>query len=152
VKLRARVWLWPFLVAAAVFLTTKYLVTPYVVFGQSMQPTLQPWDICLMARVRHYTPMRGEIVMFRTADDPPLYFVKRVVGLPGDAVGIRAGIIHINGRALDSPRLSPTWEASDSTLPADKMLVVADNPDYGHGVVAVRLVRARLLWHWRWKR
>lgn len=139
-------------VGAAALLLTRFVISPHVVFGESMEPTLRSWDICLMLRVRHYQPVRGEIVMFRTADDPPLYFVKRVVGLPGETVAIEQGIVAINAAPLETPRLDPSWELEPTTLPAGKILVAADNPEYGYGVVATRLVKARLVWYGRWKR
>jgi signal peptidase I len=151
-KRRAKISLLLLAVALAIFSLTRWVVMPYVVFGGSMEPTLRSWDICLMARVHRYRPQRGEIVMFRTADDPPLYFVKRVVGLPGEAVEIRHGVIAINGSPMETSRLDPSWELERTTLPENRILVASDNPEFGYGVVATRLVRARLLWHWRWRR
>lgn len=133
-------------------LVAQFFVRPSVVFGDSMSPTLEPWDLCLLQRVRHYEPRRDDIVMFRTSNDPPLYFIKRVAALPGETVAIEHGIIKINGTALDAPRLAPDWELEQTVLAGDKILVVADNPEFGYGLVATRLVQARLLWHWRWKR
>jgi signal peptidase I len=130
----------------------RFVVSPSIVVGDSMAPTLESWDLCWMGRVHDYRPRRGEIVMFRTADDPPLYFVKRVVGLPGDTVWIDRGVVSVNGSALQTPRLDPSWELPRTTLSDSKILVAADNPRYGYAIVASRLVRARLLWHWRWKR
>jgi signal peptidase I len=139
-------------VALGVFLLVQFVVSPHVVFGDSMAPTLRSWDLCLLLHVGHYQPARGEIVMFRTADDPPLYFVKRVVGLPGETVVVEHGVVLINGASLEKPRLDPSWELGRTALPEGKILVTADNPEYGYGIVATRLVKARLLWHWRWKR
>jgi signal peptidase I len=140
------------IVAAGLFLLTRFVVSPHVVFGDSMEPTLRSWDVCLMRRTHSYRPVRGEVVMFRTADDPPLYFVKRVVGLPGETVVIRHGVIAVNGTPLEKPRLDLSWELEPTTLPEGKILVAADNPEYGYGIVATRLVKARLVWQLRWKR
>ena len=66
------------LVALIMFLLGKFVLSPYVVVGTSMMPTLRDMDLCLMRRTWHYRPARGDIVVFRTADAPPLRFVKRV--------------------------------------------------------------------------
>jgi signal peptidase I len=130
----------------------------HFVVGVSMQPTLKPWDLCLMARVGPYQPQRGDIVVFRTADDPPLYFIKRVVGLPGETVAIRAGLVHINDQPLQEPytQINPSWMLAPVTVDEDKIFVLSDNRVYDadayvQGLVASRLVQARLLRAWRWK-
>lgn len=151
-KRRTKVVLGVAAAAALLSFVANLFVRPSVAFGDSMSPTLEPWEICLLQRVRHYQPRRDDIVMFRTSDDPPLYFIKRVVALPGESVVIEHGVITANGTALDTPRLAPEWDLEKTVLPEDKILVAADNPDYGYGIVATRLVQARLLWHWRWKR
>jgi len=111
-KGRAKSLLWLVLVGVCLFLVAKFVVTPYVVIGDSMSPTLKSWDFCLMRRVRHYQPRRGDIVVFRTADEPPLYFVKRVIALPGETVSINRGIFVINGKSLAEPYTKPNsgWQ------------------------------------------
>ena len=158
-KIRARAALRLILVGAGVFLVVKFVAAPYIVVGDSMSPTLKSWDLCLMPRVYHYRPRRGDIVMFRTADDPPLYFIKRVIGLPNETVAMEHGIIKVNGATLPEPyaTVNPEWEVDATMVPPDKVFVVGDNRDlpeenYVLGLVSTRLIKARLLWHWRWKK
>ena len=158
-KRRAKSLLWLLFIGACLFLVFKFVVTPNVVVGDSMSPTLKSWDLCLMQRVYHYQPQRGDIVVFRTADDPPLYFVKRVIALPGETAAIERGVFHINGAPLSEPytTVNPDWQMESTTVPVGKVFVVGDNRDfereaYVHGLVATRLVQARMLGHWRWKR
>jgi signal peptidase I len=158
-KRRAKSLLWLLVVGVCAFLVVKFVATPFVVVGDSMSPTLKSWDFCLMQRVRHYEPRRGDIVVFRTADDPPLYFVKRVIALPGETISIKRGVFQINGKPLAEPytMVNPDWQMEPTLLPAGKVFVVGDNRDfereeYVQGLVATRLVRARMLGHWRWKR
>lgn len=142
---------------AALFLVTRYVARPSIVFGDSMAPTLQPWDFCLLAPMTAYAPRRGDIVMFRTADDPPLYFVKRVIALPGETIAIEAGIVNINGAVFPEPYTTPhpAWQRAPTLVPADKVYVIGDNRALGddavHGLVATRLIKARMIAHWRWK-
>jgi len=152
-------WLLMLPVAAAVALVAKFVVRPSVIIGTSMTPTLQPWELCLSARVRDYRPQRGDIVMFRTADDPPLYLIKRVLALPGETVAIDGGVVRINGAPLPEPYTAPnpTWQMPATNVPPGRVFVLGDNRDVDldatvHGLVATRLVLARLVWHWRWRR
>jgi signal peptidase I len=136
----------------------RWVATPFVVVGDSMAPTLRDWDLCWMRRTWSYEPRRGDIVVFRTADAPPLYFVKRVVGLPGERIACRAGQVLINGEALAEPYATPNpdWELAETEVPAGKVYVIGDNRRYLpeetlHGLVAVRWVQSRLIGHWRWR-
>jgi signal peptidase I len=159
VKRRAKSFLWLLIVGAVAFLIIKFIAVPRVVYGESMSPTLKTWDFCLMRRVRHYEPKRGDIVVFRTADDPPLYFVKRVIALPGETISIEHGIFKINGAPLVEPytTINPGWQLDPTPVAAGKVFVCGDNrdfdrEDYLQGLVATRLVQERLIWYWRWKR
>jgi signal peptidase I len=147
------------IIAIVVFLFVKFVAVPRIVYGDSMSPTLKSWELCLMQPVRHYEPRRGDIVEFRTADDPPLYFVKRVIALPGETVSIEHGVSKINGTPLSEPytTINATWQMEPLLLPAGRVFVVGDNrdfdlEDYVKGPVAIRLVQSLLIWHWRWKR
>ncbi len=142
-----------------ILIVGKFFITPFLVVGESMTPTLRHMDLCLMQRVYRYRPQRADIVVFRTADDPPLYLVKRVIGLPGETIGITNGIVLIDGRPLTEPYTppNPSWEMPATVVPVGKIFVIGDNRTVGidetvHGLVATRLVKARLLTHWRWKR
>lgn len=139
-----------------VFLVVKFVAVPRIVYGDSMSPTLKSWELCLMQRVRHYEPRRGDIVEFRTADDPPLYFVKRVIALPGETVSIEHGVFKVNGVPLSEryTTINPNWQMDPLLLRTGRIFVVGDNRDfdldvYVKGPVATRLVQSRLIWHWR---
>jgi signal peptidase I len=143
----------------ALLLVAKFVITPYLVVGESMTPTLRHMDLCLMQKVWSYRPARGEIVVFRTADDPALFFVKRVVALPGETISITNGVVQIDNKPLPEPYTppNPDWEMQATPVPADEVFVIGDNRTVAldetvHGLVATRLVQARLLTHWRWKR
>jgi signal peptidase I len=159
VKRRAKSVVWGGIVVLGLFLVVKFIAAPYVVIGDSMSPTLKSWDFCLMRRVRHYEPRRGDIVVFRTADDPPLYFVKRVIAIPGETISIDHGAFIINGKPLPEPytKPNPDWQMQPTPVPAGKVFVCGDNraferENYVQGLVATRLVQAWMIGHWRWKR
>jgi signal peptidase I len=158
-KRYAKRLLWLLAVSAVIFLVVKFIAVPRIVYGDSMSPTLKSWELCVMQRVQHYEPRRGDIVEFRTADDPPLYFVKRVIALPGETVSIEHGVFKINGAPLSEPytTINPNWQMEPLSLHTGRIFVVGDNrdfdlEDYVKGPVATRLVQSRMAWHWRWKR
>src|ERR1039457_608673 len=132
-------------IGAVVFLVVKFIAVPRIVYGESMSPTLKSWELCVMQRVWHYQPRRGDIVTFRTADDPPLYFVKRVIALPGETASIEHGVFYIDGKPLSEPytTINPEWQMERTAVPDGKVFVVGDNRDlerevYVHGLVATR--------------
>jgi len=158
-KRRVKSLVWLLAIAGCLFLIVKFVAVPRIVYGDSMSPTLKSWDLCLMQPVRHYQPRRGDIVTFRTADDPPLYFVKRVIALPGETVSIDRGVFKINGAPLSEPytTINASWQMEPTPVPAGKVFVVGDNrdldrEDYVQGLVATRLIQARMMWQWRWRR
>ncbi len=87
---------------------------------------------------------RGDIVVFKYPVEPERDFIKRVIGLPGDIVELRAKKVYINGQPLDEPYvhfLTPASEASEVTsldvrerygpvtVGANQYFVMGDNRD-----------------------
>lgn len=74
-------------------------------------------------------PRRGDVVVFRWPRDERQYFVKRIIGLPGDAVRIRGGEVHLNGEALDEPYVErPSRESIvERVVPEGHYYVLGDN-------------------------
>ena len=139
--------------------TGQFIGTPAVVFGDSMLPTLRSWDVCWMQRVHPYVPARGDIIMFRTADDPPLQFIKRVIAVHGETLVIQAGQVLINNHPLAESYTThnPVWSLAATNIPSGKVYVIGDNRTVPmevavQGLVATRLVQARLVAHWRWRK
>jgi signal peptidase I len=146
-------WVVTVAVAIAVVLAFQAEVAkPYVIPSPSMEPTLhcaKPVAYCegrFSDRVianrlayRFRDPKRGEIVVFKapaTADrcglsDGGSAFVKRIVGLPGEAVSEREGVIHINGERLIEPYVAPTRrgheDGSWQRVAPDHYFVLGDN-------------------------
>lgn len=79
-----------------------FLAQATVVYGQSMQPSLQPSERLVIEKVSYYfsAPQRDDIVVL---DRPQIadLLIKRVVGLPGESVEIRRGTVLIDGQAID---------------------------------------------------
>lgn len=145
--------------AAVVVSGGFWFIRPTVIVGDSMLPTLRSWDVVWMRRVRHYEPARGDVIMFRTADDPPLRFIKRVIALPGETIAITNGTVLINHQPLAEPYTpgNRDWAMDETNVPPGKVYVIGDNRDVPmdltvQGLVANRLVQARMIGFWRWRK
>jgi len=91
------------------FLIRAYLFQPFNVPAGSMVPTLLVGDYFLASKYAYRVwgtgPVRGDVVVFLLPKDNSTVFVKRVVGLPGDRVQMKAGVLYINGAAVARERL-----------------------------------------------
>ena len=121
------------LVGAAILalLIMTFVARAFTVDGPSMLPTLHDGERLMVDKLtyRFREPQRGEIVVFRYPADPREHFIKRIIGLPGDVVEIRAGRVYVNGSALDESYLAtPTWgQFGPVRVPAGRYFVLGDN-------------------------
>lgn len=90
------------MVSMAIF-TVHLFGTRVPVIGNSMSPLLNSGDVILMDRLAYDlgTPKRFDIVVFDREKDGS-YYIRRVIGLPGETVQIVNGIVYINGEILDA--------------------------------------------------
>ncbi len=59
-------------------------------------------------------PKRGDVAVFKLPTDTSVDFIKRVIGLPGDTIQMREGILHINGEPVKRERIDDYIEQSES--------------------------------------
>lgn len=125
--------------ALAIILPVRYfLIQPFVVKGASMEPNFYDNEYLIIDELtfRFRNPERGEIVVFRPPQHEDQYYIKRVIGLPGETVEIRNGMITIynlespNGFVLTEYYIGEVTEGRDRrTLGADEFYVLGDNRD-----------------------
>src|SRR3989338_434685 len=74
-----------------------FLVSPFQVEGNSMVDTLEDKQYIIINKLAYILgdPKRGDVVVFRPPSDQEKYYVKRVIGLPGDTVSIRGGFVYL---------------------------------------------------------
>ena len=87
------------------------------VVGDSMNPVMSNGDITLINRFAYNmgTPKRGDVVAFKpNGNDRSYYYIKRIVGLPGETVEIRDGKIYINDKELEEEYI--TSEIDDAGI------------------------------------
>lgn len=114
-----------------------FIAQPFIVSGESMVDTFQSGEYLIVDQVTYYfeQPKRGEVIIFRYPRDPSKFFIKRVIGLPGETVQITDGTVVIfneenpNGFALNEPYIEPMPEAPPltETLGDREFFVMGDN-------------------------
>jgi signal peptidase I len=129
-----RVWTRDLLIAIGLALIIiVFLYQPVKVEGTSMAPLLSDQErIFINKFVYRFEPIqRGDVVVFWYPVDPTKSFIKRVVGLPGETVEIRQGVVYVNGKSLSEPYVPPQYEdLSDyppTRVPPDKFFVMGDH-------------------------
>lgn len=115
------------------FLVT-FIVQGYKVYGSCMEPNLTTGERLLGNKfIYHFEkPIRGDVIVFKYPPDPRKVFVKRIVGLPGEMVEIRKGMVYINGRKLDERlyvKNSTTSDFPPQKVPKGCVFVLGDNRD-----------------------
>ena len=81
------------------------IAAPFYVGSESMVPTLMVWDRVLINKLAYdfAEPKRGDIVLFESPEGGEDPLIKRVVGLPGDTIEVRAGTLYLNGKPQREP-------------------------------------------------
>lgn len=86
-----------------------YLVQPFFVRGASMEPNFDNGQYLIVNEInyRFEDPARGEVIVFKYPFEPSQYYIKRIIGLPGELVEIKDGHVVIyneefpQGKTLD---------------------------------------------------
>lgn len=94
----------------------------------SMEPTLVPGEFLMVNKLAYKfgQPKYGDIVVFHY--DPTEDFIKRVIGLPGDLVEVKEGVVYVNNRAFTEPYIAePPDYSGNWTVPAESLFVLGDN-------------------------
>ena len=86
------------IVVAAVFLVNSFILVNMRIPSESMENTIMKKDQVFGFRLAYLNndPERFDIVVFKFPDDESQYFIKRIIGLPGETVHIRDGKVYIN--------------------------------------------------------
>ena len=124
-------WALSILVAVALALVIRTYVLEFIrVDGESMTETLQDGERLLVTKYDYLLgqPDRFDIVICHYPGRTG-YFVKRIVGLPGDRVAVSGGVLYLNGEAVDEPYIDhpPTYEMAEYTVPEGMYFVLGDN-------------------------
>ena len=128
-----------FVMAVAIIIPVRwFLFQPFVVTGDSMRPNFHDGNYLIIDELtyRFRQPERGEVVVMRFPKDTSQFFIKRIVGLPGEHLVIRDGRVtiynteHPSGFTLDEsylPSQNITYGNIDRKLDPDEFFVLGDN-------------------------
>lgn len=75
-----------------------YVAQPFIVRGASMEPTFENGDYLIIDEFTYrfsHDARPGDVVVFRYPEDPSTFFIKRIIGIPGDTVEIKEGNVSI---------------------------------------------------------
>lgn len=138
IKSEAMEWFKAIIVALLVVFTVKLLFFDILsIDGISMEPTLLDRERVFVNIIGYKIgrPDRYDIVIFNPPIEKNSYFIKRVIGLPGDTVKISGGKVYVNDKELDENYLLP-GSYTDAVLdplvvnvPEDYVFVLGDNRD-----------------------
>ncbi len=127
------------IISLAIIIPVRYfLVQPFFVNGASMESTFEDGDYILINEItyRFNEPVRGDIVVFRYPNDTTQFFIKRVIGLPGETVEIKNNTVtifnkeHPNGFVLKETYLDGSQETRGTIktkLDPNDYYVLGDN-------------------------
>jgi len=117
-----------------------FLIQPFYVKGASMEPNFYDHEYLIINEIsyRFNEPERGDIVVFRYPRNPEEYFIKRIIGLPGERIQIKDGRIYIynqdnpDGVKLEELYLTPdtkTYSMNEEiiALSKDEYYILGDN-------------------------
>ncbi|RKW41760.1 MAG: signal peptidase I [Lachnospiraceae bacterium] len=117
------------------FLMNKFVYANAQVPTGSMIPVVEPGDRLIVNRLAYLfeEPKRGDIVMFAFPDDEKDNYLKRIIGLPGEKVEIKDGLVYINDskKPLDEPYINdpPNGNYGPYNVPEGCYFMLGDNRD-----------------------
>jgi signal peptidase I len=155
-SVRGMLEMWGLVVVALLlaFLIKTFLVQAFYIPSGSMIPTLAIGDRVLVEKVsyRFREPERGEIIVFQrpgseraragasgqlrsfleglglAQPDADIDLIKRVIGLPGEKVRVRKGVVFVNGKRLDESYAQPETRSFPTTVvPKGQLFMMGDN-------------------------
>jgi signal peptidase I len=110
-----------------------FLYQPVRVEGTSMLPVLEDQDRLFINKIAYRMGdiHKGDVVVFQYPRDHSKSYIKRVIGLPGDAIRIERGRVIVNGAVLKEPyvpaRFSDDRSAPEMVVPKDEYFVMGDH-------------------------
>ncbi len=139
-----REWAQVIIIALAIAFPIRWFIAePFIVDGASMDPTFATGQFLIVDRLTYdfKLPQRGDVIVFQYPDpiktDPIKYYIKRIIGLPGETVVLNNGKVTIinkdnpNGLVLNEPFISAehyaAYTPATTTLDANNYFVMGDN-------------------------
>lgn len=153
-------WLQSLLFSVLVVGLLMIFIQPTLVKGDSMFPTIQENNYLVIEKVSYWfrAPAYGEVIVFKSHLPENSFknkdLIKRVIGLPGDSIIIKGGLVTRNGTILQEPYIAEPYTFGDIavTVPDDSVFILGDNRavsrdsrDPAVGFVAMKSIRGKIL-------
>lgn len=116
-----------------------FIAQPFIVSGASMEDTFHSGEYLIVDQLSYFMrqPERGEVIIFRYPRDPSKFFIKRIIGLPGETVNIENSVVTITNEAnptgfvLNEPYIETMTpqEPIEEILGDREYFVMGDNRD-----------------------
>ena len=126
------------IIIVSVLFVRNFIALPFIVVGPSMDPTFNTGQYLIVDRVsyRIHDPRRNDVIVFRYPNDPKVFYIKRIIGLPGETISIDTGRVNIinsenpEGFDLSNDYVSKNHRSSENfktTLGENEYFVMGDN-------------------------
>ena len=85
------------LIVVVVIPIRLFVISPFIVDGESMHPTFENLNYLIVDELLYdfKAPARGEVIVFRYPENPSVFYIKRIIGLPSETVSINRGVVTI---------------------------------------------------------
>jgi signal peptidase I len=144
-----REFIFTLLIAAIIFIGLQISIKSFEVFNVSMLPTFREGDLIIVNKLGYafgsQPRQKDEIVFYAPGNGTkpafdlfftqhPSCFIKRVIGVPGDAVEIRDKAVYVNGVKLVEPYINeaPNYFMPERVIPQGQYFVLGDNRNHSN--------------------
>jgi signal peptidase I len=122
-------------IGVAVFVVVYLFIgQPLEITGTSMEPTLDNGEMIIAEKMTSRLDKleRGDIVVFKQPENPNIFVIKRIVGLPGESITLTKQAVFVNGSELQEDyvkthQILPTEQEEIIEVPADSYFLMGDN-------------------------
>ena len=124
-------------IAAAIILPVRFFIAqPFIVSGESMSPTFENGQYLIIDELsyRLHPPARGDVAIFRYPKNPSEFFIKRIIGMPGEAVLLQNNVLTITAADGTTERLNEPYVNNQGNggpaeylVPDGEYFVMGDN-------------------------
>jgi signal peptidase I len=113
-----------------------FVAQPFIVDGESMHPTFENADYLIVDELTYHfeLPQRGDVIVFRYPGNTKIFYIKRIIGLPGETVHINSGAVSITKTDGTNITLTEPYAVVqdatytfNATLGSDEYFVMGDN-------------------------
>ena len=119
------------ILAVVIFFILQFTVQNFVVIGASMRPNFEEGQRVVASKLAYQfgEPERGDVIVFEPPNGGRDDYIKRIIGLPGDRVEVKDGVVYVENLPLDEPYISqpPGYTYSVEIIPENEYWVLGDN-------------------------